>query len=170
MNKSKKTRQNLKNRKKWLLPVLLALLVLFAAFCAFRPPRARQRRPSLWLRPGGLAAIGAATGVVAGVTGAGGPLLAIAWMVAAGMEPLAAVGLSMPYSLATAFTATTANWLNGNVDWPMLWRVGGLELAGFVTGVAAVSRMPVIWVRRCMAVTCGALGLFLLGRSVLAGF
>ena len=35
MNKSKKTRQNLKNRKKWLLPVLLALLVLGTALPAF---------------------------------------------------------------------------------------------------------------------------------------
>ena len=35
MNKSKKTRQNLKNRKKWLLPVLLALFVLGTALPAF---------------------------------------------------------------------------------------------------------------------------------------
>ncbi|MCR5814331.1 MAG: sulfite exporter TauE/SafE family protein [Desulfovibrio sp.] len=148
------------------LNILLALLVLFAAFSSFKPPVQKSQGPSFWLTPKGLGVIGMVTGTMAGITGAGGPLLAIAWMVPCGMPPLAAVGLTMPYSLATALTASWANWLNGNVDGPMLLRVSGLELAGFICGVFAVSHMPVLWVRRLMAVTCAILGLFLLVRSL----
>ncbi|MBR3663073.1 MAG: sulfite exporter TauE/SafE family protein [Desulfovibrio sp.] len=148
------------------LNCLLALLVLFAAFSSFKPPRHNTSKQSRWLSPRGLFVIGMVTGTMAGITGAGGPLLAIAWMVPCGMPPLAAIGLTMPYSLATALTATFSNWLNANVDGPMLLKAGSLELAGFICGVLAVSHMPVLWIRRLMAVTCAVLGLFLLVRSL----
>ena len=151
------------------LNVLLALLVLFAAVSAFRPPRARNAAPSRWFRWPGLLFIGASTGMMAGLTGTGGPLLSIAWMVAAGMPPPAAVGLSMPYSLATVITATASNWVNGTLDVPMAVHVGLLELGGFLLGIIMISRIPMGWVRRGMAVTCGGLGLFLLVRSLWPG-
>ena len=152
------------------LTALLALLVLFAGCNALRRPKtgAPSRRAAFWLHRPGVFVVGAVTGLAAGITGAGGPLLAIAWLITAGLPPLTAVALSMPYSVATALTGTASNWLNGNIDWPALWRVASLELFGFVIGAAIVRRMPVLWVRRCIAVTCIVLGCFLLLRSLLS--
>ena len=151
------------------LSILLSLLVLFAGFCAFRPPRAVNGH-AFWRSFSGLFLIGAATGIVAGLTGAGGPLLAIAWMVTAGVHPLLAVGLSMPYSLSSALSATACNMLNGNIDLPFLWRVSLIELTGFIAGATLVHRMPLLWIRRCMAATCTSLGFFLLAKSLLSYF
>lgn len=149
------------------LTMLLGLLVLFAGFSAYHPPKSLQNdSESFWQTKAGLFIIGATTGTVAGLTGAGGPLLAIAWMVTFGMHPLSAVGLSMPYSLATAISATIFNIHNHNVDFPLLWRVGTIEFIGFLAGIYLVARMPVLWVRRLMALTCFLLGLFLLFKSI----
>lgn len=149
------------------LTTVLACLVLFAGVTTFRPPKPKQSQISFWHKPVGLFGIGLSTGTAAGLTGAGGPLLAIAWMVAAAIHPLTAVGLSMPYSLATAITATCANWANGSVDWPILWRVAGLELLGFLVGVVCVSKLPILWIKRCMGLTCLFLGTFLLAKTLL---
>ena len=149
------------------LMVILSCLVLFAGYSTFRPARAGNAASGrFWLTSRGLFVIGAATGSIAGLTGAGGPLLAIAWMVTCGLHPLSAVGFSMPYSLATAVTASCCNCLNNNVDIPCLCTVSAVELAGFLVGACCVRKMPVIWIRRLMGVTCIVLGLFLLVRTL----
>ncbi|MBQ7607653.1 MAG: TSUP family transporter, partial [Desulfovibrionaceae bacterium] len=105
-------------------------------------------------------------GTVAGLTGAGGPLLAIAWMVACAIHPLTAVGLSMPYSLATAVAASISNAFNHTLNYPLLWRIATLEGLAFLVGVFSVRLLPLLWIRRLMAITCTLLGLFLLFRCL----
>ena len=148
------------------LNLLLALLILFAAFCTFRPLQPGNRQNSFWLSPAGLFLLGSIVGIVGGVTGSGGPLLAIAWMVTVGMPPLTAVGISMPYSVLTAISGTVGNWLNGNIDIPLACGIGLLETAGFIAGAALVRHMPMLWVRRCIGSVSMFLGIFLLLRSI----
>ena len=151
------------------LMLLLSLLILFAGFSAFRPPKDQKLSSSnFWQSSFGLFIIGLLTGTVAGLTGAGGPLLAIAMMVATSTHPLTAVGLSMPYSLSTAVAASYANYLNGNLDFPMLWKISLLEFVAFLFGVRLVSKMPLATIRRLMGITCAGLGLFLFLKTVFA--
>ena len=150
------------------LTFLLALLILFAGYRTFKPVKVKdESQESFWLTTWGLFWIGAITGTVAGLTGAGGPLLAIAWMVTYGLHPLTAIGLSMPYSVSTAITATICNHLNGNIDFICFAKVSLVELIGFGIGVLTVSKMPVAIIKRIMGITCVGLGLFLVFKSLI---
>ncbi|MBQ7585799.1 MAG: sulfite exporter TauE/SafE family protein [Desulfovibrionaceae bacterium] len=148
------------------LTILLALLILYAGYSTYKPVKPNKSgKKNWWLSWQGIFGIGFITGTVAGLTGAGGPLLAIAWMVSCGMHPLSAIGLSMPYSLATAFSASVGNYLNGNLDLKCLAQVSTIEFLGFFLGIYLVSKMPVALIKRLMAWTCTLLGLFLLVKS-----
>ena len=148
--------------------LLLALLVIFAGFCAFRPPRVGAGGNLFWQGRNGVFLIGAVTGLLAGLTGAGGPVLSIPWMVVAGFPPVAAVALSMPYQAATALSGTVGNWSGGHVDFSLLPMLCLLEVAGFFGGVAVVRRIPAWLLRRIIGVLCSALGVFLLVRQLMS--
>ena len=150
------------------LILLLALLVIFAGFCAFRPPRVGAGGNLFWQGRNGVFLIGAVTGLLAGLTGAGGPVLSIPWMVVAGFPPVAAVALSMPYQAATALSGTVGNWSGGHVDFSLLPMLCLLEVAGFFGGVAVVRRIPAWLLRRIIGVLCSALGVFLLVRQLMS--
>ena len=73
-----------------------------------------------WLGWKDRAVIGGATGFMAGLTGAGGPVASIPWMVLVGYSPIHAVALSMPYQIATSFSGSVGNMMGGHVDWMLL--------------------------------------------------
>ena len=150
------------------LTFILALLILFAGYNTFKPAKVRDDSgESFWLSNWGLFIIGFCTGTIAGLTGAGGPLLAIVWLVTFGMHPLSAIGLSMPYSISTALTATICNHINGNINYIFFLKVGFVELAGFFIGVLTVSKMPVPIIKKIMGITCSGLGLFLIVKCLM---
>ena len=150
------------------LIALLALLIIFAGFCAFRPPRAGAGERRFWQRRGGVFLIGAVTGLLAGLTGAGGPVLSIPWMVAAGFAPLSAVALSMPYMAATALSGPVGNWSGGHVDFGLLPMLCLVETAGFFGGVAVARRISAWLLRRIIGAVCCGLGVFLLVRQLMS--
>ena len=149
------------------LVVLLAGLILFAGVCALRPPRPGGGSP-FWQSRAGLFWIGAITGLLAGMTGAGGPVLSIPWMIVAGVSPMTAVGLSMPYQIVTALFGTIGNMGSGHVDFSLLPALCILETAGFAGGVALARRTPTGLLRLVIGGLCCALGLFLLVRQLAA--
>ncbi|MBQ9537095.1 MAG: sulfite exporter TauE/SafE family protein [Desulfovibrionaceae bacterium] len=150
------------------LTILLAILVLMAGYSAYKPAApSANAKAKLWIKPWGLFTIGFVTGIAAGLTGAGGPLLAIAWMITCSMHPLAAIGLSMPYSIASALSATVSNFINHNLDFLCLVVVSSIELIGFLIGVILIRKMPVLFIKRLMAITCIVLGLFLLLKTII---
>lgn len=149
------------------LIVLLAVVILFSGAGVFRPAGQREKSP-FWHTSGGLFLIGATTGVMAGLTGAGGPVLSIPWMILAGFHPLTAIGLAQPYQLATALSGAVGCAVNGNVDWSGLPLMGLFQVAGFVAGAIVARRLPVQLLRRGIGVVCCLLGLFLLGREAAA--
>lgn len=150
------------------LILLLALLVMFAGLCAFRPPRAGAGGSRFWQSGGGVFLTGAVTGLLAGLTGAGGPVLSIPWMVAAGFTPLSAVALSMPYQAATALSGTVGNWSGGHVDFGLLPMLCLMEVAGFFGGLAVARRIPARLLRRIIGAVCCGLGVFLLVRELMS--
>ena len=145
------------------LVVLLACLILFASFCALRPPRQGGERP-FWLGNCGFFLIGAVTGLLAGLTGAGGPVLSIPWLIAVGAQPMTAVGMSMPYQIVTSVAGTLGNMHGGHVDFALLPVLCGLEIIGFAGGVVLARRIATGMLGRVIGVLCFLLGLFLLVR------
>ena len=84
------------------LNLILALLILLAGALVFCPVRGRRfsfmeegRRSRFWV----LFAVGSGVGFVAGLTGAGGPVLSVPIMIALGFPPLIAIGAGQGYSV-----------------------------------------------------------------------
>ena len=150
------------------LVVLLASIILFAGVCVLRPPRAGGS--TFWQGRAGLFFIGAATAFLAGMTGAGGPVLSIPWMIAAGVSPMTAVGLAMPYQVVTALFGTVGNIQGGHVDFELLPALCVFETAGFALGVALARRTPTATLRTLIGGICCLLGLLLLVRELSAPF
>ena len=146
------------------LVVLLASIILFAGVCVFRPPRAGGS--VFWQSRAGFFCIGAATAFLAGMTGAGGPVLSIPWMIAAGVAPMTAVGLAMPYQVVTALFGTVGNIEGGHVDFALLPALCIFETAGFAVGVALAKRTPTALLRNLIGSVCCLLGLVLLVREL----
>lgn len=146
------------------LVILLAGIILFAGFCVLRPPRAGGS--VFWQGRAGFFFIGASTGFLAGMTGAGGPVLTIPWMIAAGVAPMTAVGLAMPYQVVTALFGTLGNIADGHVDFALLPIVCILEIAGFAGGVVLAKRTATATLRTLIGGVCCLLGLFLLVREL----
>ena len=62
------------------LVMILAVIIVFAGACTLRPPKPGRKGSPFWLGWKGRAVIGGATGFMAGLTGAGGPVASIPWM------------------------------------------------------------------------------------------
>ena len=150
------------------LVVLLASIILFAGVCVLRPPRAGGS--TFWQGRAGFFFIGAATAFLAGMTGAGGPVLSIPWMIAAGVSPMTAVGLAMPYQVVTALFGTVGNIQGGHVDFELLPALCVFETAGFALGVALARRTPTATLRTLIGGICCLLGLLLLARELFVPF
>jgi uncharacterized membrane protein YfcA len=146
------------------LVILLASLVIFAGICTLRPPQAGST-DSIWQSRMGFFWIGAITSVLAGLTGAGGPVLTIPWMIVAGISPLTAVGYAMPYQVVTAASGTLGNYMSGHLDFALLIPLAALEATGFLLGIHFARRTPTMLLRKIIGFFCCALGLFLICRQ-----
>lgn len=148
------------------LITILALVIILAGICALKPPPARDNGHPFWHGKTGLFCIGASTGFIAGLTGVGGGVLSVPWMILTGYAPLTAVALSMPFQALATLSGSLANMAGGYLDYGLL---PGLTLAllfGFWRGVAAARRIPAMSLRRIIGVVCCCLGLFLLMRQL----
>lgn len=148
------------------LVCLLACVIIFAGVAALRPHKQGEGR-GFWLSARGLLAIGVVTGLTAGLTGAGGPVLSIPWMVAVGHTPFFAVGSSMFMQLGTILSGSWGNARSGFIDWGILPWIMLMELAGCLLGLRVASRIPAELAKRAIGVLCAGLGIFLLLRQVL---
>ncbi len=148
------------------LVALLALLIIFCGVGAFRPPSASGHY-AFWHTGRGIFLIGLVTGVLAGLTGAGGPVLTIPFMIVVGFAPLSAVALSFAYQVATSLSGTVGNALVGNILWALLLKVCLANITGTLLGLLIARHLPQLVLRRCIGALCCALGLFLILRTIL---
>lgn len=152
------------------LILLLALLIIFAGVSALRSKTSSQKestRSQFWHGASGKFVIGAVTGILAGLTGAGGPILSIPWMMAVGYPPLLAIGLAMPYQVATALSGCIGSAMYGHVAWSILPLLCLSQLAGFFSGLSVARRMSVAGLRTLIGILCCGLGCFLIVRELL---
>ena len=129
------------------LNLILALLILLAGALVFCPVRGRRfsfmeegRRSRFWV----LFAVGSGVGFVAGLTGAGGPVL----------------------SVPVALSGSAANFLHGAID----YKVGALmiviQILGILLGVYMANRMDTTKLRKMVAWVCLFCGGFILVNAI----
>ena len=142
------------------LNLILALLILLAGALVFCPVKGRRSR--FWV----LFAVGSGVGFVAGLTGAGGPVLSVPIMIALGFPPLIAIGAGQVYSVPVALSGTVANFLHGAID----YKVGALmiiiQILGILLGVYMANRMDTMKLRKMVAWVCIFCGGFILVNAI----
>ena len=152
---------------KWLV-CLLACIIIFAGVAAVRPQKEEGgTRHAFWHQRRGLFCIGAFTGFMAGMTGAGGAVLSIPWMVAVGYSPMISMGAAMLMQVGIILTATVGNAMAGHMLWGALFWLTVALVLGFWIGMRIVMYLPVRTLRIIIGVLCVGLGFFLLFRNLL---
>ena len=149
--------------------VVLALLILLAGALVFCPVKGRRfsfmeegRRSRFWV----LFAVGSGVGFVAGLTGAGGPVLSVPIMIALGFPPLIAIGAGQVYSVPVALSGTAANFLHGAIDYQVGFWMIIMQIVGILFGVYMANRMDTGRLRKLVAWVCLFCGAFILFNAV----
>ncbi len=110
---------------------------------------------------GTVTAIGFGVGVVSGLLGVGGPVLAVPLLVAAGTPMLAAVAVAQVQSVFIASGATAGYLAQGSVSPTLALLVGLPELVGALLGWRLAHAVDVVRLKRALAAVLVALGPYL---------
>ncbi len=150
------------------LAVVIALIIASAGVYILVPLRtSHQHRDGRgWREQVLLAGVGAASGFGSGLSGAGGPLFSVPFMVILRYVPLTAVGTSQVLQIIAASSGSLGNLEHGFIDWRIAMLVTAFELAGVLLGVRVAHAVSQLALRRLAGALCLAVGGLLLARSL----
>lgn len=141
---------------------LLGLVIIFAGVSALHQWKAldgfdidKSRHKSLFI-----AICGVIAGVMAGLTGAGGPIISIPLMIALGIPPLPCVAASMPMQLCTTSMGSVGNALHGNIDMSLLLPTSVAITVGLLISSRIVRFIPAPVLKKTIAILCLLIGVW----------
>lgn len=147
------------------LSLVLATLIMLAGGYTVLGGAAQTGAPFAG-RPGRqrgvLFVVGAITGFGAGLTGVGGPALAVPMMVLLGFPTLVAVGASQVVQIVASVSGSLGHFGQGTIDFALAGWLAGFEIAGVVGGVALAHRVNTRTLRLGVGLLCVAVGAGLL--------
>lgn len=135
----------------WLTKVLALLLALAAADTMRRPVTHTELPLAGPLSPGRAVAIGALTGIGSSATGTSGPVIGLPLLLALRVSPRRAVALCQSVQLPIAAFASAAYGSAGSLDVVLASAIGGALAVGVTIGGVLAPRLPVLWIRRGIA-------------------
>jgi len=150
------------------LAIIIALVIVAAGVYIFVPQRAaaRPRDGRGWREQLLLASVGAASGFGSGLSGAGGPVFSVPFMVILRYVPLTAVATSQVLQIVAATSGSIGNLRHEFIDFRIAALVTVFELAGVILGVRLAHAASALALRRLAGVLCVATGGLLLLRSL----
>lgn len=150
------------------LAILIASVIAVAGIYIFLPQRSvrRPRDGRGWREQLLLASVGAASGFGSGLSGAGGPLFSVPFMVLLRYVPLTAVATSQVLQIVAATSGSISNLSHELIDFRIAAVVTIFELAGVIVGVRLAHAVSALALRRLAGVLCVATGGLLLIRSL----
>jgi uncharacterized membrane protein YfcA len=125
-----------------------------------RMPQSRRRQ---WLT---LAAIGALTGFLSGLTGIGGPALSVPLMVLCGFSVLSAIGVGQLLQIVGALSGTIANLKHGSIDFGLAGFVTAFEVVGVLLGAFIIHRVDIALIKRLVGGLCLVAGFTFILRTL----
>lgn len=151
-----------------LLAIFIALVIVGAGVYTFVPQHAaaRPRDGRGWREQLLLTSVGAASGFGSGLSGAGGPLFSVPFMVILRYVPLTAVATSQVLQIVAATSGSVGNLKHDFIDFRVAAIVTAFELVGVVIGVRVAHVASALALRRLAGALCVLSGGFLLVRSL----
>ena len=101
---------------------------------------------------------------MAGLTGVGGPVLSVPFMIGMGFAPLYSIAIGQPLQVVAGTSDSIANILSGSIDYTMVMWVTVLELFGVYMGIIAAYRMNSQGLRKIISCLCILTSLYLFFR------
>ena len=144
-----------------------ALALLIAAAGAYTLLSGSAQRDACWhdkprQQRALLFVIGAVTGFGSGLTGVGGPALAVPMLVLCGFPALSAIGASQVIQIVAAVSGSAAHLAHGSVDLRLAALLTVFEVLGVAVGVRLAHAIDARWLRRGVGLLCVAVGTGLL--------
>jgi uncharacterized membrane protein YfcA len=111
--------------------------------------------------------IGALVGFGSSLTGTGGPVLLIPILLSLHYPALKSIGISQPIQLPIAVFAVTGFWLYGQIDLGLGLHLGIAQAVGVYIGAQIAHRLPVLQLRRLVAIALIGVGAMMIWQIVL---
>jgi uncharacterized protein len=113
--------------------------------------------------------IGAVVGFGSALTGTGGPVLLVPILVLMRAPTLTAIGVSQVVQILVAIFSTVGYVLFGQVDFFLGTTLGLVAAAGVVIGTRVAHAVPILTLRRIVAVSLIGAGILIVMRAFAAG-
>jgi len=110
--------------------------------------------------------IGGVSGFGSGLTGVGGPVLSVPFMLLFGFNPLTVIGASQVIQVLAAVSGTAGNLQFGSIDFRLAVTLTVFEIVGVVFGVVMVHALSANYLRGTVGVVCVLAGAGLLMRAL----
>ena len=144
------------------IPICVGGLLFSYVGAAVKAGMAEGRSSRFWT----LLVVGSGVGFIAGLTGAGGPVLSVPIMIVLGFPPLVSIAAGQVYSVPVAISGTIANIQNSAIDFHVgLWLIV-VQMAGILAGVYVANRMDTSRLRKLVAWVCVFCGAFILYNAL----
>jgi uncharacterized membrane protein YfcA len=148
-----------------LLEAAIGALLLAGGLYALRAPRRVPTR-RVALSPVTLLGLGAGTGFVSAMTGAGGAFVLLPLLLLLDMPVLAAIGLGQAIAIPIAAPASFVNLAAGRVDLRLAAGLGAMLAVGIAIGTPIAHALPQQLLRRLLGSVVVFAGIAMLMRTV----
>jgi uncharacterized protein len=151
-----------------LLTVFLAALIVAAGVNALAKAPSAERSANSF---GNLLLflIGAVVGFGSALTGTGGPVLLVPILIFMRAPVLSAIAASQAVSIPVAFFSTFGYVLFSRVDFAFGTALGLIAAVGVVVGMLIAHAVPILALRRIVAVSLVVVGILIIIRVLVAG-
>lgn len=150
------------------LTVLLATLITATGVNALAKAPSTERAAHSF-SPLLLLQLGAVVGFGSALTGTGGPVLLVPILVFLRAPTLSAIGVSQVVQIPVAIFSTLGYVLFGRVDFFLGTTLGLVAAAGVVIGTSIAHAVPILTLRRIVAVSLIGAGILIATRAFAAG-
>lgn len=153
------------------LDLLLGTIIIFAGIYALFPARGKgitYRRGDARQQFALLFFIGVVVGFGSGLTGVGGPVLSVPFMVILGFSPLLSISTSQVIQIAAAVSGSIGNAGHGFICLETGIYVALAELAGVIAGVRIAHSISQNSLKKVISAVCILVGGFIIVRSLLS--
>jgi len=147
------------------LTIIVAVLITFSGINVFINHQIEQEAiPEISKNV--LIFIGAVVGFGSSLTGTGGPVLLVPILVTLYYPALKSIGISQAIQLPIALFAVTGYWLFGQIDFELGLHLGIAQAIGAYFGAQIAHRLPVVQLRRLVAVALIGVGMLLVWQII----